>query len=305
MFEGAMTALVTPFREDCIDEKTFAELVAWQIAEGTQGLVPCGTTGEAPSLTSSERDRLVRITVEVADRRVPVIAGTGTNCTASSIATTAAAKAAGADAALVVTPFYNRPTQEGLFRHFEAIAKAVDLPLILYNVPSRTGVDLAPATVGRLARIPSIIGIKDATGDMARPLATALEAGSRFLQLSGHDATAASFNLAGGRGCISVVANVVPRLCGALQRACREDSYREARALQRKLMPLIAALECETNPSPIKAAVSLVHRRFNSSLRLPLVPASDETVKAVGDALNQLTGDNTWRDSPFGSADCQ
>jgi 4-hydroxy-tetrahydrodipicolinate synthase len=288
MFNGSMTALVTPFRENGIDETSFADFVAWQIAEGTEGLVPCGTTGEAPTLTSAERDRLVRITVEVADGRVPVIAGTGTNCTATSIAMTAAAKAAGAHAALIVTPYYNRPTQEGLYRHFEAIAKAVDIPIILYNVPARTGVDLSPATIGRLARIPSIVGIKDATGDLARPFATALEAGSCFDQISGHDATAVSFNLVGGRGCISVIANVVPRLCSALQKACREDSYQRARALQRKLLPLISALERETNPGPIKFAVSLVHERFDASLRLPLVPVSEETASAVRDALSEV-----------------
>jgi 4-hydroxy-tetrahydrodipicolinate synthase len=201
---------------------------------------------------------------------------------------TAAAKAAGADAALVVTPYYNRPMQEGLYRHFEAIAQAVDLPVILYNVPARTGVDLAPATLERLARIPSIIGIKDATGDLARPFTTALATGSRFQQLSGHDATAVSFNLVGGRGCISVVANVVPRLCAALQKACRQDSYHRARGLQQRLLPLITALERETNPSPIKFAVSLVHERFNPRVRLPLVPVSGETANAVREALAEV-----------------
>jgi 4-hydroxy-tetrahydrodipicolinate synthase len=297
MFEGSITALVTPFARDCIDETAFADFVAWQIAEGTQGLVPCGTTGEAPTLTSAERERLIRIAVEVADRRVPVIAGTGMNCTESSIAMTAEAKAAGADAALVVTPYYNRPTQEGLFRHFEAIARAVDIPLILYNVPSRTGVDLLSTTIGRLAKIPSIIGIKDATGDVTRPIATASETGGRFLQVSGHDATAVSFNLAGGRGCISVVANVVPRLCAALQKACRDDDYLQARAIQRRLVPLIKALEQETNPCPIRLAVSLLHRRFDSSPRLPLVPVSSETAKAVSEALRPLmTGEETWQE---------
>ena len=210
--QGSITALATPFTARGIDEQTFADFVEWQIEQGTKGLVVCGTTGEGPTLTAVERQRLTQICIEKTLRRVPVIVGTGTNCTATTIEQTRAAKADGADAALVVTPYYNKPTQEGLFRHFAAVADAVDLPIILYNVPSRTGVDLQIGTIEQLAAIPSVIGIKDATGDLDRPCATTLAAGRRFLQLSGDDPSAVSFNFAGGRGCISVVANVASPL---------------------------------------------------------------------------------------------
>ncbi|GJD53993.1 4-hydroxy-tetrahydrodipicolinate synthase [Methylobacterium crusticola] len=290
---GSLTALITPFVEggSRIDEHVFADLVAWQIAEGTDGLVVGGTTGEAPTLSLSERDRLLCIAVEVAAGRVPIIAGTGTNCTRTSLGFTQVAKAAGADAALVVTPYYNKPTQEGLYQHFAVIARTVDLPLLLYIVPSRTGVDLSPSTLTRLAAIPTIIGIKDATGDLGRPAATARAAGPAFLQLSGHDATAAAFNLAGGRGCISVVANVAPRLCAELQRACRMGDYLRAAALQAHLAPLIAALERETNPGPVKLALSLLRTDVVPDLRLPLVVPRPETATAIVEALEMLRGD--------------
>jgi 4-hydroxy-tetrahydrodipicolinate synthase len=292
---GSLTALITPFVEggSRVDERAFADLVAWQIAEGTQGLVVAGTTGEAPTLTEAERTRLLHIAVEVAAGRVPIVAGSGTNCTRSSIALTRAAKAAGADTALIVTPYYNKPTQEGLYQHCAAIARGVDLPVLLYTVPSRTGVDFAPATLARLAAIPGIIGIKDATGDLGRPGITAGAAGSAFLQLSGHDATAAAFNLAGGRGCISVVANVAPRLCAELQGACRIGDYRRAMVLQARLNPLIAALERETNPGPVKLALSLMRSDIAPDLRLPLVVPRPETAVALAEALASLqeTGD--------------
>jgi 4-hydroxy-tetrahydrodipicolinate synthase len=286
-FFGCITALATPFKGEGIDEDAFASFIEWQIAEGTRGVVPCGTTGEAATLTFAERERLIRIAVEAASGRVPVIAGTGTNCTETTIASTKAAKAAGADAALVVTPYYNKPTQEGLYRHFEAVARAVDLPIILYNVPARTGVDLAPDTIARLAEIPMIIGIKDAATDPERPLKVALAAGNRFVQLSGNDATAVSFNLTGGRGCISVLANVVPQLCAEMQAACRQDDVRRARAIQRWLLPLIQAFERETNPAPVKYALSLM-RGWSPQVRLPLVPASQGTRDVIRQALYDL-----------------
>ena len=287
---GSLTALVTPFVSGGRrpDERRLADLVAWQIEEGSDGLVVAGTTGEDPTLTATEHDRLLRVAVEAAAGRVPVIAGTGTNCTRSSIELTKAAQAAGADAALVVTPYYNKPMQEGLYRHFAAVAGSVELPILLYNVPGRTGVDLAPETLARLAAIPNVVGLKDATGDLARPEATARAAGPSFLQFSGHDATATGFNLAGGRGCISVVANVAPRLCAEMRRACREGDFRRAAALQGRLAPLVLALERETNPGPVKLALSLLRLDLAPDLRLPLVAPTPGTVTAVTEALVSL-----------------
>ena len=285
VFQGSMTALATPFTSDGLDQGTFESFVQWQIGEGTDGLVPCGTTGEAPTLTAGERYRLIRICVDCAAGRVPVVAGTGTNCTATTIEQTRAAKSAGADAALIVTPYYNRPTQEGLYRHFAAVASAVDIPIILYNVPTRTGVDLHFSTVERLARIPTIVGIKDATGDLDRPRVTALVAGPQFVQLCGDDANALAFDLAGGRGCISVVANVVPALCRELQQACRTKAWGGARDIQTRLRPLIDAMGREPNPGPVKQALALVRPGFSRDPRLPLVAAAPSTAMAIGDAL--------------------
>ena len=298
-FAGSLTALVTPFADGGrrLDERAFAGLVEWQVAEGTEGLVVAGTTGESPTLTATEHDRLLRVAVEAAAGRVPVIAGTGTNCTRGSIELTRAAQAAGADAALVVTPSYNKPMQEGLYRNFAAIAGSVDLPILLYTVPCRTGVDIAPDTLARLAAIPNIVGIKDATGDLARPTATARATGAGFLQLSGHDATAAAFNLAGGRGCMSVVSNVAPRLCAALQRACREGDFRAAAAIQARLAPLISALERETNPGPVKLALSRLRPDVSPDPRLPLVTPVSGTAKAVAEALEAVLG---WTPSNSG-----
>ena len=286
--QGSMTALATPFSSEGVDGETFENLVEWQISEGTNGLVPCGTTGEAPTLTTAERDRLIRICVDCSARSVPVIAGTGTNCTATTIEQTRAAKAAGADAALIVTPYYNRPSQEGLYRHFAAVASAVDLPIILYNVPKRTGVDLQVGTVEQLAKIPTIVGIKDASGDVDRPRVTALAAGPRFTQLCGDDASAVAFNLAGGKGCISVVANVVPSLCRDLQRACRTREWGKARDIQHRLDPLVQALGRESNPGPVKHALSRVHPGYPKDLRLPMTGVTPTTAAEVDDALAGL-----------------
>ena len=286
--QGSMTALATPFTPDGLDQDRFEDLVEAQIGAGTDGLVPCGTTGEAATLTAGERHRLIRICVECAAGTVPVIAGTGTSCTATTIEQTRAAKNAGADAALIVTPPYSRPTQEGLYRHYAAVASAVDIPILLYNVPKRTGVDLHFSTVEQLARIPSIVGIKDASGDLDRPRVTALVAGPRFLQFCGEDANAVTFNLAGGRGCISVVANVVPALCRDLQRACRVKDWSRARAIQHRLDPLVAAMGRETNPGPVKQALALLPPGFSREPRLPLVGVSEDTAEAIRDALAGL-----------------
>jgi 4-hydroxy-tetrahydrodipicolinate synthase len=289
MFSGSITALVTPFRRDAVDERAFVDLVKWQVSEGTNGLVPCGTTGEVPTLRRAEHERLISLCVDAVDWHVPVIAGTGTNSTETTIALTRVAKAAGADAALIVTPYYNRPSQEGLFRHFDAVARAVEIPIILYNVPKRTGVDLLPETVGRLARIDTIVGIKEASGDPKRALAIADAAGESFVRLSGDDATALAFNASSGRGCISVVANVMPRLCARMQSAWAHGDERTAVWIEARLAPLVAALSLETNPGPVKHALSLL-RGIDPAVRLPLTPVTPDTARAIERALRMLEG---------------
>lgn len=284
---GALSALVTPFRNGEVDLKSLAALAEWQIAEGINGLVPCGTTGEAPTLSWHERIAIIRRCVTVAAGRVPVIAGTGTNSTESTVAYTAAAKDFGADAALIVTPYYSKPSQSGIVRHFETIAAKVDIPIFVYNVPARTGVDLTPATIERLAPIPNIVGFKDATGDLSRVMTSAQKFGDRFIWLSGHDATAFGFNAMGGSGTISVVANVAPRLCAAMHDACRRGDPHTAREIQSRLRPLIAALELETNPVPVKHALHLMGK-MSSDVRLPLVEVEPNTASAIRDALSGL-----------------
>ena len=285
MLQGSLVALITPMREDgAVDEKAFAELVEWQIAEGTEGLVPVGTTGESPTLTHEEHKRVVEICVEVARKRVPVVAGTGSNSTAEAIDFTRHAKQAGADACLVVSPYYNKPTQEGLFLHFTAIADAVDLPIIVYNIPPRSVVDILPDTMARLAQHPNIVGVKDATANLARPLHTRRGCGADFIQLSGEDHTALAFNAAGGHGCISVTANVAPRLCAEMQRAWRTGRIEEAMAIQDRLAPLHDALFAETSPGPVKYAASLLGYG-TARCRLPLAPAADATRARVREAM--------------------
>jgi 4-hydroxy-tetrahydrodipicolinate synthase len=284
---GAMTALVTPFSGGEVDLPGLTTLLEWQIEQGINGLVPCGTTGEAPTLSWEERLDVLAQCVKVASGRVPVIAGTGTNNTEATIAFTCAAQAFGADAALIVTPYYNKPTQEGIYRHFEAIARKVRIPIIVYNVPARTGVDLLPETIERLARIPTIIGIKDATGDLSRPSPLSSALGPRFVQFSGHDATCFGFNTMGGRGTISVVANVAPRLCVELHDACRAGDHHTARAIHHRLRPLIAALELESNPIPVKYALHLA-LGLSADVRLPLTPVQPETADAIREAMLTL-----------------
>jgi 4-hydroxy-tetrahydrodipicolinate synthase len=285
MFKGSMVALITPMRADgSLDEKAFAEFVEWQIAEGTEGLIPVGTTGESPTLSHAEHKRVVEICVEVTRGRVPVIAGAGSNSTAEAIDFARHAKKAGADATLVVTPYYNKPTQEGLFLHFTAIADAVDLPLFIYNIPGRSVVDMSVETMARLAKHKNIVGVKDATANLTRPLHTTRACGADFIQLSGEDHTALSFNAAGGHGCISVTANVAPRLCAEMHQAWRAGRIGEAMAIQDRLVPLHDAMFCETSPGPVKYAASLLAKTADHC-RLPMAPIAAASKARVREAM--------------------
>lgn len=288
MFKGSITALITTMRANgSVDEEAFAAFVDWQIREGSHGVVPVGTTGESPTLTHTEHRRVIEIAVSVAKGRVPVIAGTGSNSTAEALELTRHARKVGADAALLVAPYYNKPTQEGLYLHFSAIADGTDLPLIVYNIPSRSVVDISVETMARLARHPNIIGVKDATANLARPLATRHACGPDFCQLSGEDLTAVAFLAAGGQGCISVTANVAPRLCSEMQVAWQQGSAREAMAIQERLFPLHEALFSETSPAPVKyAACTLGHG--SAFCRLPLAPLSETTRARVRAAMTEV-----------------
>jgi 4-hydroxy-tetrahydrodipicolinate synthase len=285
MFQGSIPALATPFRDEVFDEAVFRLFVEWQIEEGSQGLVPCGTTGESATLDSDEHRRVVAACVEAAGGRVPVIAGCGANGTARAIALTRAAKEAGADAALHVPPYYNRPNQEGIYAHFAAVAEAVDIPILLYNVPARTVTDIAVETMARLSRIANIVGVKDATGILPRVSAQRAACREDFIQLSGNDDMALGFNAMGGVGCISVTANVTPRLCADFQSACRSGDYAAALALQDRLFPLHTALFTDASPGPVKYAINRVRPDFSSDLRLPMTPPSEASRRAVDAAL--------------------
>lgn len=288
MFKGSFVALITPMRDDgSVDEKAYAEFVDWQIKEGTHGVVPVGTTGESPTLSHDEHKRVTEIAISVAKGRVPVIAGTGSNSTEEAIELTRHAKEAGADAALIVTPYYNKPTQEGMYLHFTAIADAVDLPIIIYNIPPRSVIDMSVETMARLAKHRNIVGVKDATANLARPLHTARACGDDFCQLSGEDHTAISYNAAGGHGCISVTANVAPRLCAEMQTAWMEGRVRDAMAIQTRLLPLHDALFSETSPGPVKYAASLLGKSANRC-RLPLAPPAEATRERVRAAMAEV-----------------
>jgi len=284
MFFGSIPALVTPFAAGRVDEAAFRDLVEWQVDEGSNGLVPCGTTGEAATLSTEEQRRLIALTVEVARGRVPVIAGCGSNNTAHAIELTKIAKEAGADAALHVPPYYNRPNQDGIYAHLAAVAD-LDLPIVLYNVPSRTITDISVETMGRLSRLPNVIGVKDATGNLARVSAQRQACGEEFIQLSGNDDMALGFNAMGGVGCISVTANVAPRLCAEFQSATREGKWDDALALQDRLYPLHAALFSDASPGPVKYALSKVRPGFPAELRLPMTEPSAASKAAVDAAL--------------------
>jgi 4-hydroxy-tetrahydrodipicolinate synthase len=283
--QGSIPALITPMKNGAVDEAAFRKFVAWQIKEGSHGLVPVGTTGESPTVTPDEHKSLIEICVSEAKGRVPVIAGTGSNNTAEAIEYTAHAKKAGADAALIVIPYYNKPTQDGIYAHFKAIADAVDIPIIVYNVPGRTVASISVETLGRLVTdFRNIVGTKDATADMTRPSRQRLLSGEGFVQLSGEDGTALGFNAHGGVGCISVTANVAPRLCAELQEATLKGDYKTALKLQDRLMPLHHALFVETSPGPIKYACSLLGH-CTPDARLPMIPVVESTKKAVREAM--------------------
>lgn len=287
MFRGSIPALVTIFRDEALDERAFRDFVRWQVAEGSHALVPCGTTGESATLTSAEHRRVIELAIEGAAGKVKVIAGCGSNDTAHAIELTRSAKEAGADAALHVPPYYNRPNQEGIYAHLAAIAEAVDIPIVLYNVPSRTITDISVETMARLAGIANVIGVKDATGNLARVSAQRLACGEDFVQLSGNDDMALGFSAMGGTGCISVTANVAPRLCAEFQNACLSGNWQEALRLQDKLYPLHEALFSDASPGPVKYALSRVQSGTSAELRLPMTPPSDVSRKAVDEALEQ------------------
>ncbi len=282
---GSIPALITPMKNGKVDEQAFRKFVNWQIEQGSHGLVPVGTTGESPTLTPEEHKRVIEMCIEESRGRVPVIAGTGSNSTMEAIEYTEHAKEAGADAALVVVPYYNKPTQDGLYAHFKAIADAVDMPIIVYNVPGRTVANISVDTLARLSHdCKNIIGTKDASADLTRPSLQRLKSGKDFIQLSGEDGTALGFNAHGGVGCISVTANVAPRLCSEFQEATLKGDYATALKLQDRLMPLHNAMFVETSPGPVKYAASLLGL-CEPEARLPMVPVTESTKKAVREAM--------------------
>jgi 4-hydroxy-tetrahydrodipicolinate synthase len=286
-FRGSITALITPFRDGKVDAPALRKLVEWQIDQGTHGLVPCGTTGESPTLTHDEHRHVVELCIEAAAGRVPVIAGTGSNSTAEAVELTRHAKSAGADGVLVVTPYYNKPTQEGLYLHFKAINDSADVPIIIYNIPGRSVVDMSVETMARLFKLKNIVGVKDATANMARTSQQRAALGTGFIQLSGEDATALGFMAHGGQGCISVTANVAPALCAEFQLACLAGNFKLALQLQDRLMPLHDVLFVETNPGPVKYAASRLGL-CTGETRLPLAPLAPASRKKVDDALSAM-----------------
>jgi 4-hydroxy-tetrahydrodipicolinate synthase len=283
-FQGSFTALITPFKNGAVDEKAFRDLVDWQIAEGTNGLVPVGTTGESPTLSHDEHKKVVEWCVDQARRRVPVVAGAGSNSTQEAVDLAQHAEKAGADAVLVVTPYYNKPTQDGLYQHYKAINDAIGIPILIYNIPGRSVIDMSVDTMKRLYELGNICGVKDATANMARVSQQRAAIGEDFNQLSGEDITALGFMAHGGHGCISVTSNVAPRLCSEFQAACLKGDYAAALKLQDKLAPLHTNLFIETSPAPVKYALSLLGKCDNS-LRLPMVPATENAQKAVRQAM--------------------
>lgn len=285
MFFGSIPALVTPFSGGRVAEDTFSEFVEWQIAEGSSALVPCGTTGEVATLSHDEHREVIAHAVRVAAGRVPVIAGCGSYSTSAALDMIRAAADVGAEAALVVVPYYNKPSQAGLAAHFETLAEHSPVPIVVYNVPSRTVADVSVETLERIAKHPRIVGIKDATGNLARVSAQRLQCGDDFCQLSGNDDMALGFNAMGGVGCISVTANVAPKLCSEFQKATRDGRWDEALKLQDRLYPLHAALFSDASPAPTKYALTRVRPGFPAELRLPLVEASDASKRAVDAAL--------------------
>lgn len=285
--KGSIPALITPMKDGKVDEEAFRNLVRWQIAEGSNGLVPCGTTGESPTLSHDEHMRVIDICIEEAAGKVPVIAGAGSNSTAEAISLTRHAKEAGADAVLSVTGYYNKPSQEGIYRHFAAIAEAVDIPIILYNIPGRAIVDIGVETMARLSKFANIVGTKDATANLARVLRERISCGPDWIQLSGEDGTAIAYMIQGAQGVISVTANVAPRLCSDFHKACRVGDWTTALAIQTKLMPLHEAMFCEPSPAPVKYAASLLGL-CTDEVRLPMMAATDTARAKVRAAMIEV-----------------
>ena len=287
MFKGSIVALITPFRDGQVDEDALRKLVNWHVEQGTDGIVPCGTTGESPTLSHDEHNRVVEIVVKEVSGRIPVIAGAGSNNTAEAISLTQHAQKAGADGVLHVAGYYNRPNQEGLYQHFKAVHDASDLPIIVYNIPPRAIVDILPETMARMANLPRIVGVKDATGDVARVSRERLLLGDGFCQLSGEDGTALAYNAQGGDGCISVTANVAPKLCAEFQKACTAGDYVQALGMHENLMPLHIALFLEPSPAGTKYAASLLGL-CEAEARLPVVPLTKSTAERVEAALKDV-----------------
>lgn len=283
-FRGSFPALITPFKDGAVDEPAFRKLVAWQIAEGSHGLVPCGTTGESPTLSHDEHMRVVELCVQEANGKVPVVAGAGSNSTAEALLLTRHAKDVGADAVLSVTGYYNKPSQEGLYHHYATIAEAVDIPIILYNIPGRAIVEIAVETMVRLSKIANIIGVKDATANLARPSRERVACGPDWRMMSGEDATSLGYMAHGGHGCISVTANVAPKLCAQFQEACMAKNFDAALAIQDKLIGLHDAMFCEPSPGPVKYAASVLGLCHNE-VRLPMMPATEGAQKRIRDAM--------------------
>ena len=275
MFTGSLVAIVTPFKNGKLDERALGDLIEWQITSGTHGIVPCGTTGESATLTHAEHDRVVAFTVEVVRRRVPVVAGTGSNSTEEAIALTKHAKAAGVDGALLITPYYNKPTQEGLFLHYKAVAEAVDLPLVVYNIPGRTGVNMLPSTIARLAVCPTVVAVKEGSGAVQQASEIIQLCGERLTVLAGDDALTLAMMAVGGKGVITVTANLLPTKMAQLVNAFREGRLEAARALHYELYPLFTALFYETNPIPVKEALHLMGK-IAPEIRLPLCPMGND-----------------------------
>lgn len=287
MFTGSYVAIVTPFKNGTVDEKALGDLIEWQIERGTNGIVPCGSTGESATLTHEEHDRVIALTVEVSRGRVPVIAGTGSNATHEAIRLTKHAKSVGVNAALLVTPYYNKPTQEGLFQHFAAIARAVDLPLVLYNIPGRSVVNMTPQTVARLSTITNIVGIKEASGNLSQMSDVIAACGDRFVVLSGDDALTLPLMAVGGKGVISVTANVAPSETAEMVSAALKGDWDRARRTHYRLLPLSNAMFLETNPIPVKAALAMMGRCADE-LRLPLTTISEGPKAQLRQAMTQF-----------------
>jgi 4-hydroxy-tetrahydrodipicolinate synthase len=283
MFQGSIVAIVTPFKKGKVDEKALGDLIEWHIAQGTNGIVPCGTTGESATLDYEEHYRVIEITVKTVNRRIPVIAGTGANATDETIMITKQARKSGANAALLVSPYYNKPTQEGLYRHYKAVAEAVDMPIVLYNVPGRTAVNILPSTVARLAEIDNIVAIKEATGDMKQVSEVIRLCGNRITVVSGDDFTTLPLLALGGKGVISVSANVAPNDVSMMCSLWLKGQHDKARAIHYKLEPLNAAMFIETNPIPVKTALAMMGK-IHEEFRLPLCemsPANKDKLKKV------------------------